>query len=297
MTALISRPDVTGPVLEEVELPPLGPGDLRVEVIAAGVNPIDTWIAGGTGRAIFGLNGPVGLGWDLTGVVREVGAAVDGFRVGDTIAADLSDPAAPVGAQATETVVPARAAAVLPAGLDPVAAASIPLNAIAASQAVDLLGPGDGRTLLVTGAAGAVGGYAVPLARRAGWVVTGLAREADREFVTGAGAVDVLTEVPARAFDAVLDAAALQDGAIAAVRDGGRFVGLVGGPPLPPERDISTAAVASHADGARLAELLALHVDGTLAVRVAGTLPLGEAATAYGHVAAGGHRGRWLLVP
>src|SRR3954469_19013169 len=143
-TALISRPGTTGPVLEEVDLPPLGPGDLRVEVIAAAVNPVDTWIAAGFGRDIFGLTGPVGLGWDLTGVVREVGAEVDAFRVGDVVAADLSNPAALVGAQATETVVPAAAAALLPDGLDPVTAASIPLNAIAAAQAVDLLGAGEG---------------------------------------------------------------------------------------------------------------------------------------------------------
>ena len=296
-TALISRPGTTGPVLEEVDLPPLGPGDLRVEVIAAGVNPVDTWIAAGFGRDIFGLTGPVGLGWDLTGVVREVGPDVDSFRVGDVVAADLSNPAAAVGAQATETVVPASAAALLPEGLDPVSAASIPLNAITAAQAVALLGAAEGRTLLVTGAAGAVGGYAVPLARRAGWVVTGLAREGDRDFVIGAGADDLVTEVPSRAFDAVLDAAALQVGALAAVRDGGRFVGVVGGSPLPPERDVTTAAVASQADGALLAELLALHVDGTLAVRVAGTVPLAEAATAYDKVTGGGQRGRWLLVP
>jgi NADPH:quinone reductase-like Zn-dependent oxidoreductase len=297
MTALISRPGVPGPVLEDVDLPPLGPTDLRVEVIAAAVNPVDTWIAAGFGRDIFGLTGPVGLGWDLTGTVLEVGADVEGFRVGDVVAADLSNPAATVGAQATETIVPAAAAALLPDGLDPIAAASIPLNAIAAAQAVELLGAGEGRALLVTGAAGAVGGYAVPLARRAGWVVTGLAREADRGFVTGAGATDVVTEVPSRAFDAVLDAAALQAGAIGAVRDGGRFVGVVGGSPLPPERDVTTAAIASHADGALLAELLALHVDGTLAVRVAGTVPLAEAATAYDKVTGGGQRGRWLLVP
>jgi len=296
MTALISRPDAR-PTLEDVTLPPLGPGELRVEVIAAGVNPVDTWIAAGFGRDIFGLTGPVGLGWDLTGVVREVGPAVDAFRVGDVVAADLSNPAAPVGAQATETVVPAAAAALLPQGLDPVAAASIPLNAIAAAQAVELLGAGAGRTLLVTGAAGAVGGYAVPLARRAGWVVTALARESDRGFVTDAGAVELVTEVPSRAYDAVLDAAALQAGALGAVRDGGRFVGVVGGRPLPAERGVTTAAVQSHADGALLAELLALHLDGTLTARLAGTVPLAEAETAYDKVTGGGQRGRWLLLP
>jgi NADPH:quinone reductase-like Zn-dependent oxidoreductase len=296
MSALISRPDVTGPVLEEVALPPLGPDDLRVEVVAAGINPVDAFVAAGPGRTVFGLDGPVGLGWDLTGVVREVGSAVTGFHVGDAVAAHLGDPTAPVRAHATETVVPSSAAAVLPGGLDPVGAASIPLNATTAAQAVDLLGPGDGRTLLVTGAAGAVGGYAVPLARRAGWVVTGLARERDRGFVLGAGAADLLTELPGRRFDAVLDAAGLQEAALAAARDGGTFVGVLPGAPVPSERGVTTTAVQSHPDGALLAELLALHVDGTLTARVAGSVPLGDAATAYDKVAGGGQRGRWVIV-
>jgi hypothetical protein len=68
--------------------------------------------------------------------------------------------------------VPATAAALLPGGLDPVDAASVPLNALTAAQMLDRLGPPDGRTLLVTGAAGAVGGYAVALAAHAGWTVT-----------------------------------------------------------------------------------------------------------------------------
>lgn len=297
MSALVSRPDVTGPVLEDVALPPLGSNDLRVEVIAAGINPVDAFVAAGPGRAIFGLDGRVGLGWDVTGVVREIGPAVTGFHVGDVIAGHLGDPGAPVRAQATETLVPASAAALVPAGLDHVAAASIPLNATTASQAVDLLGPGEGRTLLVTGAAGAVGGYAVPLARRAGWVVTGLARERDREFVTSAGAVDLVTDLAGAPFDAVLDAAGLQDAALPAVQDGGLFVGVLPGSPVPAERGVRVRAVDSHPDGALLAELLALHVDGTLAPRVAGTAPLSEARSAYDKVAGGGQRGRWLLIP
>ncbi|MEU4768785.1 hypothetical protein AB0H12_36610 [Actinosynnema sp. NPDC023794] len=81
---------------------------------------------------------------------------------------------APVRAHAEEAVVPARAAALLPADLDPVGAATLPLNAQAAAQLVRRLDPADGRTLLVTGAAGAVGGYTVALAAQADWAVTGL---------------------------------------------------------------------------------------------------------------------------
>lgn len=297
MSTLISRPGTATPELVDATAPAPGPAELLIDVIAAGINPIDLFIAAGPGRAIFGLEGEVGLGWDVTGVVRAVGEAVTGFAVGDTVAGLLPDPHAPIRAHATSTLVPAAAAALVPPGLDPVSAASIPLNATTAAQAVDLLGPGEGRTLLVTGAAGAVGGYAVPLARRAGWRVTALARTHDRDFVLGAGASAHTTALAEAAFDAVLDAAALQEAAIGAVRENGLFVGVVPNALVATERGVSVSAVLSHPDGALLAGLLALHVDGVLIARVAGSVRLAEAATAYDKVAGGGQRGRWLLQP
>ncbi|ONK11474.1 zinc-binding dehydrogenase [Streptomyces sp. MP131-18] len=295
--ALVSRPDAAAPALEEVTLPPLGPGDLRVRVTAASVDPVDTLYAGGPARAIFGLTGTVGLGWSLTGVVTGTGAEVTGFSVGDPVAAVLPDVTAPVRAHAEETVVPASAAVPLPDGLDPVDAASLPLNALTAAKMVDRLGPADGRTLLVTGAAGAVGGYAVALAAHAGWTVTGLARASDRDFVLRAGAVGLLTELPGPSFDAVVDGAVLHAAALVAIRDGGTFVGVTSASPATSERGIEVGIVNVAPDGTRLAELLDLAVSGVLQLRVAGRVPLAESATAYARVAGGGQRGRWLLVP
>ncbi|KAB2345195.1 zinc-binding dehydrogenase [Actinomadura rudentiformis] len=295
--ALVSKPDAPAPTLEEVTLPPLGTGDLRVAVTAASVDPVDTLFAGGPARAIFGLTGTAGLGWSLTGVVTETGAGVTGFSGGDAVAAAHSDFTAPVRAHAEETVVPAAAAALLPSGLDPVAAASLPLNALTAAQMVDRLGPAGGRTLLVTGAAGAVGGYAVALAAHAGWAVTGLARESDRAFVLRAGARALVTQVPGPSFDAVLDGAVLHAAALGAVRDGGAFVGVISASPATSERGIDVGILSVEPDGARLAELLGLAASGVLELRVAGRVPLAEAATAYDKVAGGGQRGRWLLVP
>ncbi|GII54837.1 NADPH:quinone reductase [Planotetraspora thailandica] len=295
--ALVSKPDTPAPTLEEVTLPPLGPGDLRVRVTAASVDPVDTLFAGGPAWAIFGLTGTVGLGWSLTGVVIETGAEVTGFAVGDPVAAVHRDFTAPVRAHAEETVVPATAAALLPDGLHRVDAASLPLNASTAAQMVDRLGPADGRTLLVTGAAGAVGGYAVALAAHAGWTVTGLARESDRDFVLRAGARQLVTELPGPSFDAVLDGAVLHAASLVAVRDGGTFVGVTSASPATSERGIEIGIVNVEPHGARLVELLALAASGVLELRVAGRVPLAEAATAYDKVAGGGQRGRWLLVP
>jgi NADPH:quinone reductase-like Zn-dependent oxidoreductase len=295
--ALVSKPGASAPLLEEVAPRPLGPGDLRVRVTAASVDPVDPLIAGGPGRAIFGLTGTVGLGLSLTGVVTQVGAEVTGFSVGDPVAAVHGDFTAPVRAHAEETVVPAAASALLPDGLDPVGAASLPVNALTAAQLVERLGPADGRSLLVTGAAGAVGGFAVALAARAGWRVTGLARESDREFVLRAGAGALVTEVPGSSFDAVLDGAVLHAGVLAAIRDGGVFVGVPSASVATSERGIEVGILSVEPDGAKLAELLALGASGVLEVRVAGRVPLAEAAAAYGKVAGGGQRGRWLLVP
>ncbi|MER7009676.1 hypothetical protein ABT297_42460 [Dactylosporangium sp. NPDC000555] len=132
----------------------------------------------------------------LTGVVTGIGAEVTGFSVGDTIAALHSDFRAQARAHAEETVVPSATAALLPAGLDPVDTASLPLDASTAARLVNRLGPAAGRTLLVTGAAGGVGGYAVALAAHTGWTVTGLARESDRDFVLRAGACELVTQLP-----------------------------------------------------------------------------------------------------
>lgn len=298
MRALVARADLTVPTLAEVEPAPLAADEIRVRVLAAALNPADNWVASSAIRSVFDLPESVGLGYDLAGTVVEVGSAVSGFAVGDVVAALHDDLAAPVRAQAELATVPAAAAALVPPGLDATAAASVPLNALTAAQALDLLGPADGRSLLVTGAAGGVGGYAVALADRAGWRVTALARSADHAFVRRAGAAALITGLAeAGAHDAVLDAAALQEAALVAVRDGGAFVGVL--PPLPvtPERDIAVDAVNVRADGHRLAALLALSAEGVLEVRVAGEVPLAEAESAYDKRASGGQRGRWLLVP
>ncbi|MDN3356142.1 zinc-binding dehydrogenase [Actinomadura sp. DC4] len=295
--ALVSKPDTSAITREEVTLPPLGPGDLRVRVTAASVDPVDTLYAGGPARAIFGITGTAGIGFSLTGVVTATGAEVTGFAAGDPVAAVHGDVSAPARAHAEETVVPAASAALLPEGLDPVDAASVPVNALTAARLVDRLGPAGGRTLLVTGAAGAVGGYAVALAAHAGWAVTGLARASDRDFVLRAGARELVTEVPGASFDAVVDGAVLHSAALPAIRDGGTFAGVPAESVAVPERDIEVAILSVEPDGGRLAELLALAASGVLEPRVAGRVPLTEAAAAYEKVAGGGQRGRWLLVP
>ncbi len=163
--------------------PEPGSGQVLVELIAAAVQPIDPFFASGIGRQAFGAEGEVGLGWDLSGRVLALGPGVTDLQVGDVVAALDDQLFAADRTQADLAVLDIDALAVVPSELDPVDAASIPLNALTASQALDLFGEPGGRSLLVTGAGGAVGGYAAALAAAAGWRVTGLGRERDEEFV------------------------------------------------------------------------------------------------------------------
>jgi len=281
--------------LSEVPVPQPSAGQVLVRVHAATVNPIDTVLAAGVFHQIGAIthDQPIGLGWDLAGTVEAVGAGVGGFAPGDRVSGLFPAINVPLGGLAEYAVLPASDLAHVPTGLTDVDAAAVGLNALTAQQAIRLLGPADGRSLLVTGAAGAVGGFALELLAGAGWEISGLARDGDAEFVTARGA-KLVTDLDA-SYDVVLDAAALQESALSAVRPGGLFVGVQPSLPLEATEGRTVTAVGVVPDGAGLAGLLDLAATGGLTIRVAGTVTLEQHPTAFGHVAAGGNRGRWVL--
>jgi NADPH:quinone reductase-like Zn-dependent oxidoreductase len=298
--AVVRTPD--GPdSIEIVDVPVRdpGPGEIRVAVAAASVNPVDLGVAGGTFHEMGLVHQPewTGLGWDFAGTVAATGPGVD-LAVGDRVAGLVVGFDRDHGTYAEQLVVAAGDVAVVPDGLDLVAAATVPLNGLAAAQIVDLLGdaPGDdGNRLLVTGAAGAVGGYVALLARDRGWQVTGLGRAHDEAFVRRLGVEFTTHAEPG--WDAVADAAVLQERGVALVRDGGVFVGVRPGGEPPAERGITVAAVETHPDADRLGDLLARTAAGELPARVHAVVPLDDVADAHRAVAKGGVRGRYVLAP
>lgn len=280
----------------ETAVPEPGAGQVRIKVAAAALNPADagvrTGVFGGAGKRL-------GLGWDVAGTVDAAGVGV-AWTVGEQVVALSYGISKSLGAHADYVVVDADAVAVAPASVDAAHAATVPLNALAAVQALDLLALEAGQSLLVTGAAGAVGAYAVQLAVRRGLAVTALAREGDEEFVRSLGAGRFVSgegELAAGSVDAVLDAAILGERALEWVRDGGVFVGVIPHAQPASVRGVRTDAVEVAADGARLAELVALVDEGALTTRVAETFPLEDAAKAHARLAEGGVRGRLVLVP
>jgi NADPH:quinone reductase-like Zn-dependent oxidoreductase len=275
-----------------------GPGEVRVRIAAAAVNPVDLAVAGGVFHAMGLVNQPdhTGLGWDFAGTVAAAGPGVD-LATGTRVAGLVDGFDRDYGTYAEQLVVPATNLAVVPDGLDLAAASTVPLNALTAAQILDLLGdaPADGNRLLVTGAAGAVGGYVAALAPDRGWQVTGLARAEDEDFVRGLGAGFTAHAEPG--WDAVADGAVMQEKALALVRDGGAFVGVQPSAKLPAERGIKADAVVVHPDDPRLANLLARIASGELPARVHAVVPLDQVADAHRAAAKGGLRGRYVLTP
>jgi NADPH:quinone reductase-like Zn-dependent oxidoreductase len=290
----------------EVPEPQAGPGQVRIRVAAAAVNPVDaaTRLGALAAGGLMTGAGQVGLGWDVAGEVDQVGGGA--FAVGDRVVGLCDRLDLPTKTQAEYVVLEADAVAPAP-GTDLVAASTLPLNASTALQGLDLLGLSPGQTVLVTGAAGAVGGFAVELAVARGLRVVAAAGAGDEALARGFGAeVFVprsapLAETVRRAVpggvDGALDAAVLGVPALDAVRGGGAFVAVIGGAAPPPLRGIRVANVWVRADGAALRELSASAARGALTLRVADTLPLADVAEAHRRLAKGGLRGRLVLVP
>ncbi|MGW3497055.1 NADP-dependent oxidoreductase [Streptomyces sp. NPDC001020] len=280
----------------ETGVPEPGAGQVRIKVAAAALNPVD----GAMRAGVFGEAGrQVGLGWDAAGTVDAVGVGADGaWNVGDEVVALAYGTTKPLGTHAEYVVVDTDAVAKAPSTVDAVHAATLPLNALTAVQALDLLGLAPGGSLLVTGAAGAVGGFAVQLAAHRGISVTALARETDEELVLSLGASRFITGevVEPASVDAVLDAALLGERALEWVRDGGSYVGVMPGAHPASVRGVRTTAVEVSPDGTRLAELARLVDEEVLTLRVAETYALDEAAKAHTRLAEGGVRGRLVLV-
>ncbi|MGK8524963.1 NADP-dependent oxidoreductase [Nocardia asteroides] len=286
--------------IEIIEVPVTepGPGEVRVAVAAAPVNPTDLGVVSGFFHELGMINQPshTGLGWDFAGTVLAAGPGVD-LTAGTRVAGVVLGFDRHFGTYAEQLVVPAADLAVVPDELDLIPASTVPLNGLGAAQIVDLLGdaPADGNRLLVTGAAGAIGANVATLAPDRGWQVTGLARAADEPFVRGLGA-DFVTEAEP-GWDAVVDTTSQQVWGLTPVRDGGAFVGVR--PNIVPaaERGITVNVLLTQSDGPRLEQLLARAASGRLPTRVHAVMPLTQAADAHRAMAKDGTRGRYVLEP
>jgi NADPH:quinone reductase-like Zn-dependent oxidoreductase len=290
--------------LLELPEPKVPPDFVKIEVRAAGVNPVDWKLREGRLEPRFPVSFPVVPGWDAAGVVAEVGPAVTEFAPGDEVYAYCRKHFIGEGTYAEYVSVPDAYVARKPKSLSFEQAGAIPLAGSTAYQALFLsAGLTAGERVLVSAAAGGVGSFAVQLAIDAGAEVIGVASEQHRERVLELGAYEVIDrsrdvveaalELAPEGVDVAFDLYGdeqLGD----AVRDRGRLVSIAS-PPSYSERGVVASYVFVRPDGEQLEELAALADDGRLLVDIAEVLPLEEAARAH-ELSEGGHvRGKLVL--
>jgi NADPH2:quinone reductase len=298
-------PDVLTVVDRDVRAPQAG--EVRVAVRAAAVNPTDIGLREhGAGQ---GLEPPWVPGMDAAGVVESVGEGVDRVTAGDEVMAALTPRRPEGGAQAELIVVPAASAVRVPDGATLAQAATLPMNGLTAMLGLDLLDLPEGGTLAVTGGAGLLASYVIPLAKERGLRVLADAKPEDEELVRGFGADEVLPRgagfadavrglVPG-GVDGLYDTALLGRDAFPAIRDGGAMAVVRGWDDSPGERGIDIRPVWVRTVLERtdwLEHLRERASAGALALRVAEELPPERAARAHELMEAGGLRGRAVIV-
>lgn len=288
------RQDVLGgpEVLKVVELPVPEPGlsQILVRVCAAGLNPTD-WKHRAMGR--FLGQPPFVLGWDVSGVVEQVGMGVTLFKPGDEVFGMLPYPYG-VGSHAEYVTGPARAFVLKPAEVDHEQAAALPLASLTAYQAlVDTAGVQKGQRVLVHGAAGGVGHIAVQIAKARGAYVIGTASAGKHEFLRSLG-VDETIDYHAVDFaevladlDVVLDAVGVYGArSLPVLRRGGIHVSLRPGgiDDLHAEAErlgVRVEMLLVEADHGGMTAIADLVSSGRLRATIAASFPLEEAAKAH----------------
>jgi NADPH:quinone reductase-like Zn-dependent oxidoreductase len=296
MRAIIQH-ESSGPItLTDVPKPAPLPTEVLVRVHAAGVNPVDWKTRAGSGMA--GLQTfPFINGWDVSGVVEEVGFGVTTLKPGDEVYGMPRFPHA-AGAYAEYVTAPSRHFARKPKGLTHVEAAALPLAALTAWQIlIDTADLQPGQKVLVTAAAGGVGHFAVQIAKAHGAYVIGTAREPKHAFLKDLGADEVIDytrgDYEGTDVDVFVD---LVGGASPApVRGGGLFVGVPSGVDTVHRDDIRISPILVEPDRAGLEAITALVEAGELRVHVDATFPLEDAGKAHALGEAGRTQGKIVL--
>ena len=289
--------------VREVPDPKVPPASVLIEVRAAGVNPVDWKLVGGHLDPIMPTQFPVIPGWDVAGVVVGLGFDTPEFSIGDEVVAYARKDVLGGGTFAEKVEVPVHAVAPKPKSLSWEQAGGLPLAGGTALRTLESLGDLEGRTVLIHGASGGVGSFAVQIARAAGARVIGTASEANHEYLRGLGAepvtygdglVERVLEAAGGKVDGVADfvggvlddtlAVLAEDGSHASVADpsvaehGGRYVWV-------------------RPDGSETARLGLLVDEGKLTVDLAATYGLDEVPRAFKDSATGHVRGKLVIVP
>ena len=288
----------------DASMPKAGTGEVLIKIHAAGVNPIDWKVRNGIFAGLV-KNTPVIPGYDVAGEIAATGAGVTQFKAGDQVYAML--PLTAPGGFAEYVAVVADLVAAKPAKATMEQAAGMPLAALTAYQAVIVDGKlSKGQTVLIHGAGGGVGHFAVQIAKAHGATVIGTGSEKSIDFIKSIGAdktVNYKTEKfedIAKDVDLVFDTVGGETLArsLAVVKKGGGIVSLQGAPDAA-AAEKAGLAVAKHTvvspNGAHLKAIAALVDSGALKTEVSKIYSLNEAAEALKQSEVGGNRGKLVI--
>ena len=292
---------------EDIDVPEPGAGEVRIRVAGTTFNGVDDGIRGGYLREPFPVTLPHTPGIDVAGTVDALGEDVTRFEIGDDVIGFL--PIVDDGAAAEYVIAPAEILASAPTSIPQPDAAALPMVGLTAWQALfDDAGLKRGQRVMVNGAGGAVGGYAVQLSKWAGAHVIATASPRSRERVEAAGADEIIDHTSsevrvAEPVDVLLNLAAIAPEELVAlaalVRAGGVVVNTVPMIPTPTddERDVRGVGLFVRSDADRLARLVSLVDGGELHVDVAERVPLAELAEVHARAGAGELSGKVVVLP
>ena len=293
---------------EDVEPPTPGAGEVRLRVAATSFNGVDAGIRGGYLQGPFPVTLPHTPGIDVAGTVDALGNDVENVTVGDAVVAFL--PMTAPGAAAEFVIAPTEVLTAAPTSIPLPDAAALPMVGLTARQALfDDAGLQEGQRVLINGAGGAVGGYAVQLAKRAGAHVIATASGRSAERARSAGADEVIdhtnnsvADAVAEQVDVLLNLARIAPEELVAlaalVKDGGVVVNTVPTIDTPADeaRGVRAVGVFVRSDAEQLSRLVALVDSGELRVDVAERFPLAELADVHAKADAGDLSGKVVVV-
>ncbi|MEU0791869.1 NADP-dependent oxidoreductase [Amycolatopsis sp. NPDC005961] len=293
---------------EDVDQPVPAAGQVRVRVAATSFNSVDGNIRGGFMQGPIPVRLPHTPGLDVAGTVDALGEGVAGFAVGDPVVGFL--PMDKPGAAAEYVLAPAEILAAAPSSVPLAEAAALPVVALTAYQA--LFDHGNlqaGQRVLVNGAGGAVGGYAVQLAKQAGAYVIATASPRSADAVKATGVDEVVDHTTTNVADAVTDPVDLVlnlapvapeqlAALVTLVRPGGVVVNTTVWMPAPSDEDRGVRGIDLfvRSDAGQLAKLVAQVDRGELRVDVADRVPLADLAALHARAADGAVHGKVIVL-
>ncbi len=297
--------------LSDQPIPQAKAGEVQIKVMVAGVNPVDVKIREGLLAERMPYHFPITLGWDLSGVVSQLGEGVSDFKVGDEVFAYARQSEIHAGTYAEYISLPASQVVMKPKSVDWFEAASYPLAALTAYQVLhEALKVQSGESIVIHAGGGGVGGFAIQLAKLAGLDVITTASEKHYDYVKSLGAdevIDYQQMSPELAlmgyyplgvncvFDTVGGETQKQSAAL--VREGGRLASILQLEDTKPfeEKNIQTHYVFVRPEKNHLETIAALIDQGKLKTRIAAVFPLEKAKAAHELIQMGHTQGKIVI--